>query len=76
MTGVLEFKVEYEGLCQGCAEGKYTRGPFPSSDRKTSDILQFVHSDLSGMMLVTSLGRYLYYVMFANDFSPKLGYIS
>ena len=45
-----------EGVCKGCAERKHTRGPFPSSVTKTSEILQLVHSDLSVMLPVTSLG--------------------
>ena len=39
VTGMPEFKVEHEGACQGCVEGKHTREPFPSSDSKTTDIL-------------------------------------
>eukprot|EP00253_Pinus_taeda_P006779 PITA_06779 len=72
VTGMLEFKVEHEGVCQGCVEGKHTRGPFPSSDSKTVDILQLVHFDLFGMLLVTSLGGYLYYAIFVDDFSRKI----
>eukprot|EP00253_Pinus_taeda_P009268 PITA_09268 len=52
VTGMPEFKVEHQGVCQGCAEGKHTKGPFPSSDSKTTDILQLIHSDLSGAMPV------------------------
>ena len=66
-----EFRVEKEGACLGCVEGKFKRGPFPSSQSKTSDILQLVHSDISGMMLVNSLGGYLYYLTFTNDYSRK-----
>ena len=47
VTGMPEFQVEKEGVCPGCAEGKLKRGPFPSSQSKTSDILQLVHSDIS-----------------------------
>eukprot|EP00253_Pinus_taeda_P035358 PITA_35358 len=36
VTGIPEFKVEHEGVCPGCAEGKLTRGPFPSSNSKTT----------------------------------------
>ena len=54
-----EFKVDQEGVCQGCAEGKHTRGPFPSSYSNTTDILQLIHFDVSGMLRVTSLGGYL-----------------
>ena len=71
VTGMPEFKVEHEGVCQGCVEGKHTRGPFPSSDSKTTDILQLVHSDLSDMLPVTSLGGYLYYAIFVDDFYRK-----
>jgi len=47
VTGMPEFQVEKEGVCPGCAEGKLKRGPFPSSQSKTSDILQLVHSGIS-----------------------------
>ena len=40
VTGMPEFKVEHEGVCPGCAEGKLKRGPFPSSNSKTINILQ------------------------------------
>lgn len=43
----------------------------PSSNSKTTYILQLVHSDLSGMLRVTSLGRYVYHVIFVDDFSRK-----
>eukprot|EP00253_Pinus_taeda_P005119 PITA_05119 len=31
VTGMPEFRVEQEGVCPGCAEGKLKMGPFPSS---------------------------------------------
>jgi len=71
VTGMPEFKVEHEGVYQGCAEGKHTRGPFPSSDSKITDVLQLVHSDLSGILPVTSLGGCLYYAIFVDDFYRK-----
>ena len=55
VTDMPEFKVDHEGVCQGCAAGKHTRGPFPSSEIKTTNILQLIHSDLSGMLPITSL---------------------
>ena len=60
VTGMPEFKGDHEGICQGFAEGKPTRGPFPSSVTKTSNILQLVHFDLFGILPVTSLGRCSY----------------
>lgn len=71
VTGMPEFKVEHEGVCPGYAEGKLTRGPFPSSNSKSTDILQLIHSDISGIMPVNSLGAYLYYLTFMDDYSRK-----
>ena len=66
-----KFRLEKEGVCPRCAEGKLKRGPFPSSQSKTSHILQLVHSDISGMMPVNSLGGYSYYLTFTDDYSRK-----
>eukprot|EP00253_Pinus_taeda_P026306 PITA_26306 len=71
VTGMPDFNMNHEGVCQRCAAGKLTRELFPSSESQTTDILQFVHSDLSGMLLLTSLGGYLYYAIFVDDFSRK-----
>ena len=46
VTGMTEFWVEKEGVCPWCTEGKLKRGPFPSCQSKTSDILQLVHSGI------------------------------
>ena len=66
-----KFRLEQEGVWRRCAEEKLKSGPFPSSQSKTSDILQLVHSDISSMMPVNSLGGYLYYLTFTNDYSRK-----
>ena len=47
VIGMPEFRVEKEGVYPGCVEGKLKRGPFPSSQSKTSDVLQLVHSGIS-----------------------------
>ena len=47
VIGMPEFRVEKEGVCPECAEGNLKRGPFPSSQSKTSNILQLVHSGIS-----------------------------
>ena len=62
VTGIPEFRDDHEGICQCCAEAKHTRGPFPSSVINTTNILQLIHSDLSGMLPVTSLGGFSYYM--------------
>ena len=71
VTGMPEFNLNHEGVCQGCEAGKHTRGAFPSSETQTTNILQLVHSDLLGMLPMTSLGGYLYYAIFVDDFSRK-----
>ena len=71
VTGMPELNMNHEGVCQGCVVGKLTRGPFPSSESQTTNILQLVHYDLFGMLPVTSLGGYLYSAIFVDDFSRK-----
>eukprot|EP00253_Pinus_taeda_P027737 PITA_27737 len=71
VTRMPKFKMEQEGVCAGCAKGKLKRGPSPSSHSKTSGILQLVHSDISDMMPVNSLGGYLYYLTITDDYSRK-----
>lgn len=63
---------DHEGVCPGCTSGKHIKGPFPSSITKTSQVLQLIHSYLCGTMLVTSLGGYLYFMNFVDDFSRKI----
>ena len=42
---------------------------FPSSAKRANKILELVHSDVFGPMSVPSLGMYVYYVSFINEFS-------
>lgn len=68
VSGMPEVQIKHVGACSGCASGKKLRGPFSSNKSRASDILQFIHSDLCGHMLVKSLGGYLYYIIFVDDF--------
>jgi transposase InsO family protein len=71
VTGLPELQVEHDGICRGCALGKNAKGYFPSSDSRSKGILDLVHSDVCGPMTVASLGGFLYYVIFIDDFSRK-----
>jgi len=71
--GILDVQAQHDGVCPSCASGKKTKGPFPSSENKTNDILHLIHSDLYGPILVHSIGGHLYYITFINDFSRKMG---
>jgi hypothetical protein len=71
VTGLPELKVDHEGVCKGCAQGKIMKNPFPKSDNKTDGILEIVHSDVCGPIPSTSLSGYVYYVTFIDDYSCK-----
>ena len=42
---------------------------FPSGNKREKQILELVHSDVFGPVKVPSLGKFLYYVSFIDDFS-------
>ena len=58
-------------MCKGCAQGKNTKNPYPSSDSKAKGILDIVHSDVCGPMQTTSLSEHVYYAFFIDDYSHK-----
>jgi hypothetical protein len=71
VTGLPEIQVQHNGVCRGCALGKNVKGSFLSNDSISKGILDLIHSDVCGPMTVSSLNRYLYYVLFINDHSRK-----
>ena len=71
VIGLLEIQVNHEGVCKGCAQGKDTKNPYPSSNSKAKGILDIVHSDVCGPMQTTSSSRYGYYASFLEDYSHK-----
>eukprot|EP00253_Pinus_taeda_P004562 PITA_04562 len=68
-----DFGNNHEGVCKGCAEGKHTRDLSPQVSQRHLRYCnwQLVHSDLSGMLPVTSLGGCSYYMTVTDDFSRK-----
>lgn len=56
--GILNVQAQHDGVCLGCASKKNTRGPFPSNENKTNDILHLIHSDICGLMPVNSVAIY------------------
>ena len=71
VSGMLEIRSDRDSICQGCANRKQVKGPFPSSKSRTNQVLHLVHSDLCGPLPITSLGGYLYCFIFVDDFSHK-----
>ncbi|KXJ73442.1 hypothetical protein RP20_CCG015857 [Aedes albopictus] len=56
--------------CETCLQGKMSRLPFPkASKRKSSAILDLVHSDLCGPMNTVTPGGRRYFLTFIDDFS-------
>jgi transposase InsO family protein len=71
VTGLPEFKVDHEGVCNGCAQGKNIKNPFMKRDNKEEGVLELIHSDVCGLMPSTSISGYVYYVYFIDDYSRK-----
>jgi hypothetical protein len=71
VEGIPELQSTHEGICRGCAPGKNVKKPFSSSDNRSKRILDLIHSNVCGPMLVKSLRGSLYYVTFIDDYSRK-----
>jgi hypothetical protein len=67
VEGMSNFSLDFY-LCEHCVYGKHNRVRFPSCATRVEGILQLVHSDVFGPMSVPSLGKYVYYVSFMDDF--------
>jgi hypothetical protein len=64
-------KSTHEGICKGCALGKNIKKPIPSSNNRSKEILDLIHSDVFSPMPVRYLRGSLYYVIFIDDYSRK-----
>jgi len=62
VNGILEIKEDHGRICMGYALGKNVKKPFTSSDTRSKEILDLIHSDVCGPMVVKSLGGHQYYV--------------
>jgi hypothetical protein len=50
VTGLPKFGNEHQGVCIGCALGKNAKASFPSSDSRSKEIMDLVHSNVCGTM--------------------------
>lgn len=57
--------------CVHCIIGKAHREPFPLRTTKTNALLELIHSDVCGPILVQSISGSLYFLTFIDDFSRK-----
>jgi transposase InsO family protein len=58
-------------VCNGCAQGKNIKNPFPKRNSKAEGVLELIHSDVYGLMSLSSISGYVYYVSFIDDYSRK-----
>ena len=69
--GLPKDALEQIDMCKGFTLGKYTKATFHPKDSQAQVILEIVHSDVCGSLLITSTTKHMYYVIFADDFSRK-----
>lgn len=55
--------------CVTCCEGKQSRLPFPSSDNRSTTLLEVVHTDVCGPTECDALGGSRYFILFIHDYS-------
>jgi hypothetical protein len=66
-----DFSIEQQGVCKGCTLSKHAKAAFPSSEHRSKEILDLVHSDVFRPMSIASIIGSMYYVSFIDDFSRK-----
>ena len=59
----------YFDFCEHCIYGKQNRVRFASGATRAKGILELICSDVFGPVPIPSLGKYVYYVSFIDDFS-------
>ena len=59
--------------CEGCAFGKSHRLPFPPSEKRATEELELIHTDLDGPMRTASIGGHFYYYAGFLDDKSGLG---
>jgi len=58
----------HPGLFEHYVYRKHNRVSFPFGAKRVKGILDLVHSDVFGLVLVRSLGNFVYYAYFIDDF--------
>ena len=65
------FQFEYDSICKVCMLGKNIKKYFPSSYKRSKEVLDLIHLDVCGPMSTPSMNGYLYYAIFIDDLSRK-----
>jgi hypothetical protein len=67
VEGMSKFSLDFY-LCEHCIYWKKTWVRIPSGATRAKEILELVHNDVFGPVSVPSLGKFVYYVSFIDDF--------
>jgi hypothetical protein len=67
VEGMSNFSLDFD-FCEHCLYGKQNQVRFPSCAKRVEGILQLVHNDVFGPVLVPSLGKSVYYISFIDEF--------
>jgi len=70
LEGISNCSLDFK-LCKECVYGKQNRVKFSTSATRANGILQLIHSDVFGPVLVPSLGKSLYYFSFIDNLFRK-----
>ena len=76
VIGVPKVSTKHDDVCEGCVLGKFAKASFPRSDTRSEGVLDLVHSDVCGPMLMKSLKGYEYYVTLLMISPERPGYTS
>jgi hypothetical protein len=67
VEGIPNFSMDFY-LCEKFVYVKHNRVRFPFGATRAEGILQLVHSDVFGPVTIPSLGKYVYYLSFIDEF--------
>ncbi|KAJ9544580.1 hypothetical protein OSB04_024287 [Centaurea solstitialis] len=60
--------------CESCLSGKMTKQPFNKENKRATDLLEIIHTDVCGPFSHVARGGYRYFITFSDDFS-RYGYV-
>ena len=67
---------DYESLltCESCLLGKMNNSPFTGKSECATELLNLVHTDVCGPMIISARDGYKYFITFTDDLS-RFGYV-
>ena len=68
MSSCYDNKQSFE-FCNACQQGKLHKFHFSTSEIKTKQPLELIHTNLWGPASVMSMNGYKYYILFVDDYT-------